>query len=488
MRKLSMTKRLNEARERLELGQLKMADAALRQLRESIPSCGRDNDEDQWSLLATGRPYYTETDIQDLQQQAVKMYYEVPLARGIIETLVNFVVGKDCKIIPASPLDEVCEFWDEFQKINDFDLRGKEGVRRAFRDGELFLRKFDSPEPKGVPLVRYNNPDEFRSPDGSGLKTYGIETDPGDIEKPVKYYREFTRPDGTAGKEEIDAAEMIHFKIGVDGNNKRGLSILLGIAPYIIRYKNWLDDRIMVNKLRTRFNLVADISGTGATDTIANKFPGARGTDAAGNTKRKMPKQGSLIATKGIKWDFKSLNINAADTKDDGRAILLMIATGVGLSEIMVTGNAENANLASSMIAEAPAVRTLEAHQDTFEKFFKSVFKMAIEHGIRVGRIPATHQEKQMIVNIETGAAESAIVTVETSTDCMVSFPTLIHHDIKADTDSLILAYQNEWASKRTCQVRLNFDPEEEDEQIAKEKGQMQEPEGYVESPTKEPV
>lgn len=140
------------------------------------------------------------------------------------------------------------------------------------------------------------------------------------------------------------------------------------------------------------------------------------------------------------------------------------------------------------MVSEAPAVRTFEAWQDVFEKMFKRIFRWVIEYGMLVGSIPRTHMAKTIGIDPVTGKAESAIAEVETSTDCLVSFPTLIHHDIKADTDALVLAQNNGWASRRTCQVRLNLDPEEEDQQMAREQGEMAGSESPIEGPAKEPV
>lgn len=449
-----------------EIEQFKQARTML----ESLPSFAKDTDEDQWKTLSTGKKVYEEADIHTMQEEASSIYYKNPMAGGLIETLVNFIVGKQMKIIALDENPEVQAYWDKFHRQNKFDEKSKELVRRTLRDGENFLRFF---EPKGdddVQSVRFVEPAEIT--DHLNKHTFGIETDPDDVEKPVKYHRTYTK-NGAQAWEEIEAEEIIHTKIRVDSNVKRGVSFFVGIAGYLTKYMGWLDDRIVLNKIRTIHNLIIKVSGISPQD-YASKFSDVTGkTAVSGTAKKQMPKSGSvLIGTPGVDYDLKSLEIHAADTKDDGRAIQLMVVSGTNLAEYMVTGDASNANYSSTMIAESPAVKAFEAWQDTFEKVFKQIFRKVISYGIDHSALEENSKKTITTWDREKGEDVTNEEEVPTNRDCQVDFPILIHREIKDETEALASQRMNRWISDRTATGKLGYDYKEEQDQIAREAAQ----------------
>lgn len=427
------------AREKLEAVYYdRMAD-----LVGSIPTFARDDDEGKWqNLTGIGKRVMEETDIKGMQETAIKLYYEDPGARGVIDTMVSFVLGKDAHITPVDESGEVKAWWAEFCKINKFDTKMKELVRRCFRDGESFIRKFKSKKIKGVPLIRFVEPDKLK--DASGKHSFGIETDPNDVEDVKAYYI----LDSTGvGSERVLAENMIHTKILVDGNVKRGVSFLVGIAKYIVKYGSWLDDRIMLNKIRTMFNMIIKVTGI-TPEGFKGKFEDVSGKTPVGGTANKMmPKPGSvLVSTPGIDYEFKNLQIHAPDTAADGRLIELQIGKGTGLTEYVVRDDASNSNYSSTMVAESPMVRMFESWQDLFEKPFAEIFTMVIGDGIRQG-----------------------VLKKGTSTECMINFTGLIHRDIKADSEAYQIQLASKLVSKRTVSEKLGYDYNAETELIAKE-------------------
>lgn len=450
-----------------EMQQVKKA----RQMLESLPEFARDEDENQWKALSTGKKVYSETDVEEMQEQANSIYYKNPLARGIIETLVNFVVGKECKIIALDEDPKVQAYWDKFCRVNDFDKKSKEIVRRTLRDGEPFIRFFEPGETADVQKIRFVEPSEIK--DSTNTHSYGIETDPGDVEKVLNYHRTFEK-DKVQTPEVIPADDIIHEKINVDSNVKRGVSFFVGIASYITKYKGWLDDRIVLNKIRTAHNLIVKVTGI-SPKTYAAKFDDTTGKTTSGGTpKKKMPKSGSvLIANQGVDYEFKGLNIHASDTKDDGRAILLMIVVGTNLAEYMVTGDASNANYSSTMVAESPAVKAFEAWQDTFGKVFQKIYRKVISYGIEHGALPENSKKTITTFDKEKGVEVTEEEEVETSRDCQVDFPILIHRDVKDEHESLQIARLNGWVSDRTASGKLGYDYDEEQDQLAREEAQQ---------------
>ncbi len=441
---------------------------------ESTSNRVRDDDTaDNWRILQGGKAYYTEPEMKEMQGAASKHYYTNPIAYGVIETMINFIIGESMTITPCDEAQEVKDYWQEFYELNNLDMRIKELVRRAFRDGESFLRFFENFDNK-PPFIRFVNPTEIV--DWTGMNTYGIQTDPDDIEKVIKYYREwqlYTSLNKTEiQRETIEADDIIHTKIKVDSDVKRGVSFFVGIAPYLTKYQRWLDDRIELNRLRTIFNVVANIKAPTGAANVKAMFPDISPTDDTGvndRLRKEAPKSGSVLFAKGVEWDLKNLNIQAQDAKADGRAILLMVTAGTNLAEYVVTGDTSNANYASTMVSESPMVKTFESWQDFFGKTIQQIYSKVIEGGIKNGAIKERSTKTIKEYDPETKTETERTEPCDTDLTCQVDFPVLIHRDIKSETESLVLQVNEGWASNRTASSKLGYDYDEEQRQLEKE-------------------
>jgi len=414
---------------------------------QSIPSFARDADESSWRSITIGKEVYTENEVHEMQQTARKLYYTDPGARGVIDMMVNFVVGKDAYIKPLSKNKTVIKFWETFCTINKMDRRMKEHVRRSLRDGESLLRLF-KPKRKSkvkIPLIRFIEPDDLK--DKTNKWSFGIETDPEDVEDIIRYHLCYKNDSGEIKNTKVDAKYVVHTKINVDMNVKRGVSFLVGVAKYIVKYGGWLNDRIMLNKIRTLFNMVMKVSGVDL-DTFENMFDDATTkTKSGGTAPKKLPKAGSiLLSTPGIEYDMMNLDIHAPDTQPDGRAIELMISKGTGLTEYVVRGDASNSNYSSTMVSESPMVRMFEAWQDYFKDEFKETYRKVMCIGKEMGVIPKNSDE-----------------------ECEVIFSALIHRDIKDETEALAVQRSLGWVSDRTSSHKLGYIYDNEKKQIKTE-------------------
>ena len=462
--------RIKRAEARVQLLQLNKAQ----EIMEALPVFAQDEDESQWAAIS-GKAVYSAADITTMQEQAEKLYYTNPIAAGIIDTMVNFIVGKDASVVPVDEDPKVSEYWLEFCRVNKLDERIKEMVSRSLRAGEFFLRFFEPAEGERVQQVRFVEPSEIK--DQSGTWIYGIETDPDDIEKPVKYYRTWTVTDGPnkggLKTEEIDAEEILHHKILVDSNVQRGVSFLVRIAPWIKKYETWLNDRWYLNKIRTVHALIKKVTGS-ASGFSTNSGQAATAKTGQIALKKKIPPAGSvIIANQGVEYEYANLNINATDTKEDGRSFLLMIVAGSNMAEYMVTGDASNANYSSTMVAESPAVKAFEFWQDNFAKPIASIFRKAIQHGIDDNEIPATTKRK--IKKWDAEKKKDVVEEIEgpTSLECKTDFATLISRNLKEETDALNMQRVNGWVSDRTASSKLGYDWDEEQEELAREEAKQ---------------
>src|SRR5207244_2473418 len=111
-------------------------------------------------------------------------------------------------------------------------------------------------EPGAPRLVkwRYMEPDFVLPPvttpqqDGRSY-TYGVVTPVGDPVTVIAYMYQPDpqRPEGTL----VPAEQVVACKVGVDSNTKRGLPFLYTAAKWLEQYDKWLDDRVILNKVRT---------------------------------------------------------------------------------------------------------------------------------------------------------------------------------------------------------------------------------------------
>jgi hypothetical protein len=449
--KIRKSSTLRQSREALELRrneyETKQYEVATRELGLVLEARNIVVDEDLergWMLVGQAGERPTETEHETVQASAYKLYHENLFARSIVRNLAKFVLGKGPTIIPDDANPEVKKTWQEFRKLNKMNQREKEIVSRTFRDGEVFLRKFVD-ETDGTVKIRFIRASLISDPSG-GMddgKSFGIETDPDDIETPVVYYKQkVDRKGQSLGRgefEAIPADEIIHIKVFCDADQKRGVTIYRVCAKRLKQYEEWLLDRIVLNKIRTAITLVKKVDApAGTVKSIREEGLSTRMPESY--KRQKMLERGTVItASKGISYEMLSPNINASDVAEDGRSMLLSIATGVGFPEMLLTSSYENANFASTMVAQNPWVREVEDWQDFFTSFYQELFELVIQTKIDAGMLPS-----------------------DTETTCAVEFPPMIAANLKEMAEAYEIQQKYRIMSKRTWRAKMGLDNDQE--------------------------
>jgi capsid protein len=410
-------------------------------------------DEGSWIKIGEGQHLQemgaSGYDHYEMLKQAYKLWMQNLFARAIVRNLAKFVLGKGPIVKPKSDNQVVKDYWNAFAKANKWGRKEKEMVHRVFRDGELFIRKFPDDDNLKVRFLRADyirNPNDQNKINNAEKVTYGIGTDPKDVENVKSYYL----CDAMGNwKETIPAGEIIHIKILVDSDMKRGMSALLVAMSMLKKYNEWLEDRIVLNKVRSAIALVRKVTGTSSTvDSIRNKQASDQYT--ADRYKQKAFERGTVItASKGIEYDMLSPKINAPDAANDGRNMLLAVAAGTGLPEMMLTSDWSNANYASSMTAQNPFVREVEDWQDFFEEYYREIFSAVVQQGKDKGKIPGSESD-----------------------ECTLEWPPLILADIQKNNTARQIQHQNKIISKTTWQQKEGLDPEQEKKNLETEQGE----------------
>ncbi|MDK1104150.1 MAG: phage portal protein, partial [Actinomycetota bacterium] len=464
-------------RSEIETRELRLAAGLMDRYESLWDSPQPDPDSRDWipmgdrSSLGSGEVI----DWDQTRTKARNLFYHNPYGKGIVRTYVRSIVGPGFKIEPKCETEaggrQVGELWEEWQKESGWDAKRREFVRRTIRDGETFLNWRMEPSFEDMDVLlpfdfstaqlrfRMIEPSEIRRPNSGAWSndptaTHGIVTAPDDTELVEGYLH---TPDTNGPTTFIPWWNMLHHKLTVDAQTKRGLTVLLSVMERIRRYNKWQTYRLMKAEFMSLVFLIRKHhkSSPAERETFAEASrtgqQNLRGRNVTENKtlNTKMYAPGSMIDAGGkTDYEFITPNLHAGDAQADGRSILLSIATGVGLSEPMVTADASNANFASTLIAEAPAIAELRDHQAMFKPVFcDGIFMRWLEFEMFVSR------------RLPVGICEG----------CDITWPRLVFRDVlmtaKADQILNIMGVK----SAETIATENDLDFEEEQDRLEKE-------------------
>lgn len=461
-------------RERIELqrAQVRVMTEAVQGSLSRMKRSLDDADANDWVPIGTtaGRGLDV-TDSQAMRDQAVRLYYRNSHARGIIRLMEKYICGRGFSIAHDCDLDAVKEWWADFWKLNKMTRRCKEIIRRGMRDGDVAIRKFRQ---KGtgqlvlrfMDVAKIKEPAQARGGPTGADNSDGIATDPQDIENVLGFWYD---------EQFVPASEVFFRKILVDSDVKRGRSFLEVVMPDLALYRKWLTDRMKLNYIRSLIGLDKEVrGGPSEVASLAAGYETSKLRAADGSAYHKTPEGVSVVThNPGVKYSFMTPNLQAGDVQHDGRSVLLSIAAGSGLSEPMVTADASNANYASSLVAEAPAVMEFEDWQDFWRDLFEEIYETCIQYGIRAGVIPEKYEDEQLVEAPDPATGEmiqtKQKVLVDTPTTCDVEYPEIVHREILQETQALALQSAQRWISAHTAAARLNLNYDEELERIRRE-------------------
>ena len=412
---------LSHSMRRMQLQGMKLANAKLQESLSFLDNYVDPQDayDKGWIPLGGGGnsvwesqyppPFTTQDEHDKIRAFQRRLYYENEFATGVIETRISYIVGTGhvYSVEPKDKDDELSEeekaaakeVIDEFIKVNKWQARQQESCRRCDRDGEAFLRKFIVPADKKpavdgveekshrVIKIRFVEPGDVRTPADKAqdpAATFGIQTEPDDVESVLGFY---------VNEQFIDAKDIQHRKRNVDGNVKRGLPLLyqskynLPRAEKVVRNAAaTVEIQAAVGMVRKHAAAAQDavqgfVSGK-ASATIQQRTP--NGTVKTRNFQQFQP--GTILDVPGTtEYEFPAMGLDPSKPAGTVQMILRAVGSRTGLPEFMVSADASNANYASTLVAEGPAVKAFQREQWTMigedEEIFDEVLRVAVEDG-----------------------------------------------------------------------------------------------------------
>jgi capsid protein len=361
--------------------------------------------------------FITEMQLKVIRDLSRKQCAYNEFAINALESRVSYTVGtgmtykvvrKDDKDTPqdeAGQQDELTrrtqDFLDRFHQQSDWGELEQEAVKRADRDGEFFLRYF--PQRGGIPAVRFVEPEHVKARDNQdAAHSFGVETDPRDVED-VKGYWVVECPDHDPDPTFVPAGEILHVKLNVDRNAKRGIPTLMPVRKNLERAEKLLRNMSTLAQVQATFALIRKHKGYGPSAVEAFRNAQADVSLTApltGNqTYFKQFLPGSVVdVPENVEYEFPAGSVDAAALTGILQAELRAVASRLCLAEYMLTSDASNANYSSTLVAESHVVKGFERLQDFYaRKFGRGAYRpgphmgaawRAIVCGIRFGVLP----------------------------------------------------------------------------------------------------
>lgn len=369
------------------------------------------------------------------------------------ENRISYIVGTGHQYeLVAKPDMEVSDkdlaagqkVLDEFYKEARWHKRQQEIVRRCDRDGEAFLRFFDTPE---MVQVRFVEPNEVIRPQkasGDPASTFGVKTNKDDVETVVGYW---------LGEEFVNADQIQHRKTNVDVNVKRGLPLFYPVRKNLRRAEKLLRNMTVAAEIQAAIAMVRKHTAgeTSVQSFVQGTADHERTSPTTGNTAYlRQYAPGSILDTSGgMEYEFPTVGMNAASHVAVLQAELRAIASRLCMPEFMLSSDASNANYSSTMVAEGPSVKLFERLQFDMIVSDKEVLRRVLEHAAGAGRLKA-----------------------ETLAQCeiQVTPPRLETRDRLKETQADAILVANKAMSRHTMASRHGLDPDAEEELIDQER------------------
>jgi hypothetical protein len=283
------------------------------------------------------------------------------MARRIVTLTSDYVVGDSIKIMSKIP--DVQQFIDEWwnHPLNRMSLRLHGMCNELTRSGELYPVLFPH-DVKGFPYIRFipaRQIDEIRTNQDDIEHELGYHRLPNAFQLKGKWWRSrYSRENGEPF--------MLHYAINRAIGAKRGEGDLVPILPWLRRYTGWLQDRVRLNKARTQGGAwIVTIKDSTELETKQKQYSG-----------KKLEHGAIVVKGPDESWDTKELNISAHSARDDGKALRLAIASGVGYP-LHYFSEGESATKGTAGEMNAPTFRHFRTRQLEFCFFLMDIVEQA---------------------------------------------------------------------------------------------------------------
>jgi hypothetical protein len=355
--------------------------------------------------------YTTWLQLKYLRDRSRRMCRENPFAVCAVENRKNYVVGDGFTYRATGdrddlnePAQKLIDTWAAAIELAEYEI---DAMERLDMDGEFFLRFFY--RESGLLEIRFVEPEHIKDIAGdpwSPRDSFGVVTDIDDVEN-VHGYQVIEQPWNNDSPTLVPADQIMHVKLNVPRNAKRGLPTLYPVERNLSRANDLLASMASMAKTRAKIALIRKLlnaTGSAASSMVQSLKAGSVTDSMTGqsSTLERMPWGSILTSTGNVEYEMPGANVDAGGFVEVLQAELRGIAARLNMPEWMLTADASNANLASSLVAEAPSTKQFRRLQRMLCRRFgesrnpknTSVVWRQVEYAVQLGILdPATLQE-----------------------------------------------------------------------------------------------
>ena len=325
--------------------------------------------------------------LKEIREEAWKAFLTNPLAKRQVRNITSYLVGRGLKV--TSPSEDAQEIIDNFidDPDNYWELFIREESNRLQIDGEMVVLlyvntgdgtvKIRDIEPNEIVEVILSSEDYRKILALKRVYTKKVYSDDFKTYHTVQI-EDYIQPGEPDPNNSNIIRDFLFVKMPTVATQFRGVPELASHLYWLKQYRQLLDARINLNKMRASY--IWDVSVDGTDTDVSN----------VRKANSKPPRPGTVkFHNAKVTWEPKSLNINAQDSESDIRAVKLMTVAGSGQPEYMVSGDASNANFASTQETTFSFLKCLEDYQDLFEYFIGSLLGKVCAYAQKYGAAPA---------------------------------------------------------------------------------------------------
>ena len=415
-------------------------------------------DASWWRLSAESEREFSRDGLRQITQIARIFYLKNPLIKRGVEVQRDYVFGQGVSIrAEAAPVNAVIQTFLDDAK-NKTELTSQQALAYKEVDlaveGNLFLVLVTDSlrgrvRVRSIPFDEISdiitNPDDARAPwyyKRQWYETRYNEDGQGQITTRTAYYPDWrhmpaNKPQSMGGIGIEWDAPVYHVRTGGLGHWRYGLSEVYAAIDWAKAYKEFLEDWATITRALSRFAWNLTVKG-GKSGIAAAKTKLATTLGASSGESNPPPVTGStFIGSEGAALN-PVRTAGATTSAEDGRRLLLMVASAVGLPESFF-GDVSVGTLATARSLDRPTELKMRSRQSLWSDILSDLCDYVIRIAVIAGQLPGTlHDEDdgtpriELAVDPDTGEPMSATVFVE--------FPELLEHDRTATVNAIISA------------------------------------------------
>lgn len=387
---------------------------------------------------------------KSLLEDSYRLWKFDALGGNIIRTTTYFTLGRG--VVYQFDDDDAHFYAKKFFRKNrlEIKLRAASDEANAFGEVYIWLRpKFDEVRKGGKVIWRPGDVQVTFIPPENITNIETADNDVGDVHNFIYEWQNADMSDETEviphiSKYDIDGENkrsgcMIQIKLNSGNMDAFGQGDLVPIIEWLDNYQEYLRDGVIINKLYR--SPCYDVSiEDGSEEEVNAAISRYRGWSIGSNP----------VHNSREEWKILEFQGPSSSNQEARRALLLMIAAGVGFAEFMLA-DGSNSSLSSSKSQQLPVIKKFEDRQDLWAYTLMEMFQFALLTKARI-------------------ASNSIAVSRDREGDFepfagRVEFPAISQDRDLEVAQTNKIATEGGYMSPRTAAGRLNLDFDRELEQ-----------------------